>query len=272
MHSLRRAGFTLIELLVVIGIISVLAALLFPVFTQVREKARETTCLSNLRQIGMAEMAYIQDYDEVFWSTPEPGGLITAQDQSDNGCTSAACAGTVYWSDLIMPYLRDKRVFSCPDNSDVLYDPDSYSWPAVPQGSATSWTSGTAYRVTYGFASEGPHADPLKLWSLVDLKSPSQVALLSDANWSWDYPSCEKDPEKPNGVGSMYFSHGAGGWDFNGTPRHFDGMNFTYADGHSKWCKESPANFAHPPDAYAFYYPAARISSVDCTSFNQPSQ
>jgi prepilin-type N-terminal cleavage/methylation domain-containing protein len=62
----RRAGFTLIELLVVIAIITIMAAILFPVFAQAREKARAATCLSNLRQIGMADMMYVQDYDEHF--------------------------------------------------------------------------------------------------------------------------------------------------------------------------------------------------------------
>ncbi|MFA0737619.1 MAG: hypothetical protein LKKZDAJK_000711 [Candidatus Fervidibacter sp.] len=65
-------GFTLIELLVVIAIIAILAAILFPVFSQAREKARQVTCVSNMKNIGMSLMQYVQDYDETFpaWRTP----------------------------------------------------------------------------------------------------------------------------------------------------------------------------------------------------------
>ncbi len=72
----QRRGFTLIELLVVIAIIAILAAILFPVFAQAREKARQTTCTSNLKQIGTAFMMYVQDYDETYppWTgmCPDP--------------------------------------------------------------------------------------------------------------------------------------------------------------------------------------------------------
>jgi len=69
-----QRGFTLIELLVVIAIIAILAAILFPVFAQARESSRKTQCLSNTRQIGTAVMMYVQDYDEVFFPQPWPGG------------------------------------------------------------------------------------------------------------------------------------------------------------------------------------------------------
>ena len=79
---MRRSGFTLIELLVVIAIIAILAAILFPVFAQAREKARQSACLSNTRQIGTALSMYIQDYDEMtpsaktygrWWTLASPG-------------------------------------------------------------------------------------------------------------------------------------------------------------------------------------------------------
>ncbi len=91
----RRNGFTLIELLVVIAIIAILAAILFPVFAKAREKARQTSCLSNVRQLVNACMQYAQDYDECF---PASYTLGSAK----------------YWTDLIYPYCKNQQVFTCP--------------------------------------------------------------------------------------------------------------------------------------------------------------
>ena len=94
-----KPGFTLIELLVVIAIIAILAAILFPVFASAREKARQTTCASNLKQSGIAVLQYVQDYDEM---TPfvacEPSGPYT-------------------WYAQIYPYVKTTQVYVCPDDS-----------------------------------------------------------------------------------------------------------------------------------------------------------
>jgi prepilin-type N-terminal cleavage/methylation domain-containing protein len=66
MQTSRKSGFTLIELLVVIAIIAILAAILFPVFAQAREKARQITCASNMKQLGLGIIQYTQDYDEIY--------------------------------------------------------------------------------------------------------------------------------------------------------------------------------------------------------------
>lgn len=263
-----NAAFTLIELLVVIAIISILVAFLLPVFATVRERARETACLSNVKQLAVAEYCYLQDYDETFWATPEPGATIpnetTGCIDNEYCCSSQACSGTTFWSDILMPYVKSTQVFSCPSNSDPLYFPDLYQYPAMPQGSATGWTSKTAYRVTYGFADFGPHADLKKVWTLSMMQSPSEIALLSDAVNAWNWPTCQIDPEKPTGHNSLYFSHGINGYVLYGKARHFNGMNFAYADGHAKWCQVSGSTIPSPPDWAFGYYANARVSDDDC--------
>ncbi len=96
----RRAGFTLIELLVVIAIIAILAAILFPVFAKAREKARQTACLSNEKQIGLGILQYVQDNDEFF---PISNGENPAGGN---------------WAQQVYPYIKSLNVFKCPDSSD----------------------------------------------------------------------------------------------------------------------------------------------------------
>ena len=96
----RRRGFTLIELLVVIAIIAILAAILFPVFAQARDQARQTTCLSNMKQLGTALMMYGQDYDETLPSWPFRGGPTGLFTDPRFKIWSYAT-----WVDALMPYV-----------------------------------------------------------------------------------------------------------------------------------------------------------------------
>lgn len=105
----RRTAFTLIELLVVVAILGILAAILFPVFGRARENARRASCQSNLRQIGMGLVQYLQDYDEKMPFSAF--GLTTADTTAD---------GTQYkWMDAIFPYVRSEQVFVCPSDQAV---------------------------------------------------------------------------------------------------------------------------------------------------------
>jgi prepilin-type N-terminal cleavage/methylation domain-containing protein len=97
----RKSGFTLIELLVVIAIIAILAAILFPVFAQAREKARQASCLSNLKQSGIAGMMYVQDYDETY-----PLSLYI------NMGNNPPCVFSFY--NALSPYQKNSQVMLCP--------------------------------------------------------------------------------------------------------------------------------------------------------------
>ena len=114
-HSHKKPGFTLIELLVVIAIIAILASILFPVFARARENARRTSCSSNLKQIGLGILQYVQDYNELYpRRTIGPGGD----------------ANSATWANIVQPYLKSTQIFQCP--SDSSRDIPDYWMGALP--------------------------------------------------------------------------------------------------------------------------------------------
>jgi prepilin-type N-terminal cleavage/methylation domain-containing protein len=127
-----RRGFTLIELLVVIAIIAILAAILFPVFAQARAKARQASCLSNLKQVGTGSAMYTQDYDELVI----PEWLNTQPDASDDPSLYPGTCGSPadchdykrFWPYRIQPYIKNWGVTTCPDD-----DQDGPDWVNTPK-------------------------------------------------------------------------------------------------------------------------------------------
>ncbi len=129
-----RRGFTLIELLVVIAIIAILAAILFPVFARAREKARQSSCLSNVKQIGLAFLQYNQDYDET-WPL-----------MAWNSTTGWEPAISGWWGGELGPYIKNTRIFICPSRqTDTVC---SYVLNAYVNGRADATITAPAGTVT----------------------------------------------------------------------------------------------------------------------------
>ena len=232
MKNRTKLGFTLIELLVVIAIIAILAAILFPVFAKAREKARQTSCLSNCKQICMGEMQYVQDYDETF---PYSCKMV-------NGTWMAAFPDFVDMSGLnrgIMdPYIKNRQVWACPSISVV--SPDNSSWV----------TGCFAYNGYYlGGQLNGMLADGsiccggayIGEANLAKIKAPSQTVLGTEF-----YPSNNRTgPPSKTGVQSGYWWQEfnvipPAGWVWTreqGCWRHNLGMNVMFCDGHVKWMR-----------------------------------
>jgi len=212
----RRFGFTLIEILVTIAIIAILTAILFPVFARARENARRASCMSNMKQIGLAMMQYTQDYDERYpLSTPY-------RDQSVNGmpgkkfkiatsiCPSEYC---VTWMDLIYPYAKSTQIFVCPSVQNSTFASYGYS-------SAFGNDSNNRYKYGGGVQAGVP-------LTLSQIERPSEIFLNVEYNYIsgiWVNPVLMKQAaENPNP--SAYLRALA----------HLGGGNVVYADGHVKW-------------------------------------
>ncbi|HEY3268932.1 MAG TPA: prepilin-type N-terminal cleavage/methylation domain-containing protein [Armatimonadota bacterium] len=165
--SVARA-FTLIELLVVIAIIAILAAILFPVFAKARERAKATTCLSNLKQVGIAMTTYLSDYDD---SLPRAKGILSSTPSDPYALPQ-----------VMGSYIRSLDVFRCPADTNNT----SFGW-AVP----VLWK---AYGQSYAFNSTAPvtstTADTPRPWQphirggrrMAEFKLPTETGLMSDVN------------------------------------------------------------------------------------------
>lgn len=225
MKQTKRA-FTLIELLVVIAIISILAAILFPVFARARENARRASCMSNLKQIGLGTMMYVQDYDERY----PPSSLSTTQTPPDG----TWYGGLWFWQQILYPYTRSDQVYIC---------------PSAPSYSITG--NGGPFSTNYGanqslFPGAGFVAGTTV--SMASVISPSETYMIMDSGGF--------DPYPPSASGGVLTSNGwrylPGAYanagiacttgknyttDCQSEGRHFDGLNMAFADGHVKWLK-----------------------------------
>jgi len=147
---LRKSAFTLIELLVVIAIIAILAAILFPVFAQARERARSASCTSNLKQIATALKMYQQDYDERMFASgnlPPEGDPNWANRRPDGQNIVRMMGGGFSW--FLQPYIKNTQIFRCPsDTGENYWGRNSTGWP---WSNATFWGRPSSYGFRHVF-------------------------------------------------------------------------------------------------------------------------
>jgi len=200
---MRRVGFTLIELLVVIAIVAILAAILFPVFSRVREKARQTVCLSNCRQIGLAFTQYTNDWDERFPLTTR---------------------GLASWAETSQPYLRNRQIYRCPSDLSTNWD-------------APNPTRISSYFLNSYLAGNQPFG------SLAAIRSPASVIIIAESadNRTGDHfhPMCWGIPWDAafchSGDNSWVWDAGQEETKELALRRHQEGFNAVWVDGHAKW-------------------------------------
>jgi prepilin-type N-terminal cleavage/methylation domain-containing protein/prepilin-type processing-associated H-X9-DG protein len=221
-HRNTHRGFTLIELLVVIAIIAILAAILFPVFSRARENARRTSCLSNMKQLGLGIMQYTQDYDEKY-----PQAYFYKNDNNGD-------AGYVHWSGSVSPYLKSEQLFVCPSDRNGGMPPTNpydETRSAAPNG--RDWQ---AARVSYTANSaliprKRRSADPANTVALAAVDTPAEVIMVAEFN---NHAGCINDTSNA----------GTGGGGFvNKSHRSMNGYMTT---GGAAWKGEAAADFAGP--------------------------
>ncbi|MCD6351836.1 MAG: DUF1559 domain-containing protein [Armatimonadetes bacterium] len=234
-------GFTLIELLVVIAIIAILAAILFPVFARAREKARQASCQSNLKQVALAFLMYVQDYDEKFpfWRWDSHGGGGTPDPSAPQ------------WYVRLYPYVKNTQLFVCPSRSDnggcrwCMANPDDARYVSgMPEFRQIHY--GYNEVITNGWGTTGP---PI---GLADLKYPAEQLLVGDcraAVGGWQYggilnryaavqgPSCGCPPDV-----NMFLQVA------EDSSAHNGGSNIGFCDGHVKWVRWN--KISHGPGLY----------------------
>ena len=208
-----KKGFTLIELLVVIAIIAILAAILFPVFARAREKARQASCQSNLKQIALGFAMYVQDYDERFpWCcVPRTRSVSQNLDQCPWWRPAAVASTDIRYDGLIEPYIKNRQIWVCPS---ALRDVNSYATPRQLLQGSGGCTGQALGKVPY----------------------PADHVLCGDGIGTRGY--CGTNRSTPCsgrwGIGEGTAAH------IEAFEVHNGGTNLAFVDGHVKW-RRSPA-------------------------------
>ena len=181
-HSYARRGFTLIELLVVIAIIAVLAAILFPTFLTVQGKAREATCVSNLRQAGLAIGMYAQDYDGIYPFAIDPADKYTPYIWNSFPEFKALIPQLPLINDVLQPYIKSKEMFRCP--SDTGFDVEDFTGDLIdPNGKPKNATptSFLKFGTSYYYRTE----IAIRQAGEATFQNPSELNVLFDGAGKW---------------------------------------------------------------------------------------
>lgn len=234
----RTRGFTLIELLVVIAIIAILAAILFPVFAKAREKARQTSCLTNIKQLGMGVLMYTQDYDELW---PGGGGTMAEDDEAGYAATAGAPIGKKVpwsgWRTMVAPYVANWQVGYCPSRAGLR----QYMPALGGHGGTSSYFYGSTYAMNCTLNGRWG----MNRWdgSVAEIEAPAGTLMLYEHY-------------TPMGFYCSYYADPVFRW-FGGATRaemeaylnaadyipyvapHNGGQNVSYVDGHAKWISAS---------------------------------
>jgi prepilin-type N-terminal cleavage/methylation domain-containing protein/prepilin-type processing-associated H-X9-DG protein len=220
-----RNAFTLIELLVVIAIIAILAAILFPVFAQAREKARSISCLSNMKQLATAAQMYVQDYDEHLFFRVSGPGRATA---SRTGAVTPTGDAVDYWHEVwwnaLMPYIKNNQVFTCPSDAGPTTSADAtcavYPSSSCPASSLTIKRSYIALSTSESLA-------------LAQVDYPVDTIVITE-KWDKDYKGTVTDSwlEPFNGDFTPDAQDPTRLW--TASNRHTAHINATFLDGHAK--------------------------------------
>jgi prepilin-type N-terminal cleavage/methylation domain-containing protein/prepilin-type processing-associated H-X9-DG protein len=217
-RTTRKRGFTLIELLVVIAIIAILAAILFPVFAKAREKARQTSCLSNLKQMGLASMMYAQDYDECL-----------------AGRSSALyiTGGEMCWMARLYSYTKNAQIARCPSTG--------VAWTRFDPANPTYRVGLANIRWSRSYAVNCDMAQALGR-NMSQIVAPAEILYLGEG-WSSDWAILKR----PWGRGT--YAAPQPDTECTGPDiRHNEGINLAFVDGHAKWLKISPVRAARNRD------------------------
>jgi prepilin-type N-terminal cleavage/methylation domain-containing protein/prepilin-type processing-associated H-X9-DG protein len=239
-----QRGFTLIELLVVIAIIAILAAILFPVFAKAREKARQASCSSNEKQLGLAFLQYIQDNDETF-------------PNSNNGGSS----NILGWGDAIFPYVKSTGVYHCPDGGPTS---DNFANTSPPF---------TTYQMNAMVGSQSGETPDDGGQTAAALQQPTSTILITDdGGYSavcaepWNDGAGFDGPQCSGLIVPQYGTHNCGHTTIDWSPggngamqRHTGGGNIAYTDGHVKYTRPETIYGAATPFATSGQAPTFHV-------------